>query len=230
MKNFLIFASLFMGYVEANSQGMFNVKFGRNLAKNIDNHGSVPFNKHELAYDIEGGYKLGPIEVYGNYSHDYSYEGVDYVFEGEYIHYGNYKVTFIGTTLIDQRVTSMMLGLRYVFPDVYGVKPFISNSIGESTYYDIQVSDFKDNQTYKDRYKNQLYKQYALTMKNSLGFRYFCSEGVFIQTQIDYMYFFENTPRNVLKDSEIVSARIGIGSQFKKNTCIGLTALTRYFH
>ena len=213
MKNILIIASLFMGFVDANSQGMFNVKFGRNLAKNIDNHGSVPFNKNELAYDIEGGYKIGPIEVYGNYSHDYSYEGVGYVVEWDN-NSNVFNPTFIGTTLINQRVTSMTLGLRYVFPDVLGVKPFISNSIGESTYYDIQVSDFKDNQTYKDKYKNQLYKQYALSMKNSIGFRSFCTERVFIQSQIDYMYFFENTSSNVLKDSELISARIGIGSHF----------------
>jgi hypothetical protein len=213
MKNILIIASLFMGFVEAHSQGMFNVKFGRNLVKNIDNHGSVPFNKHELAYDFEGGYKLGPIEVYGNYSHDYSHEGVDYVVEWD----NNANIfypTFVGTTLTNQSLTSLTLGLRYVFPDVYGVKPFISNSIGEATFNDIQFSDFKDNQTHKDKYKNQWDKRSALTMKNSVGFRYFCTEGVFIQTQIDYMYFFENTPRNVLKDSEIVSARIGIGSQF----------------
>jgi hypothetical protein len=202
-----------MGFVEANSQGMFNVKIGGNMLDNFMTYETLPVSKQDIIYEIEGGYAFGPIELFGNYSHDYNYEGVKYLYKsGSYSNYTFPTLTSIMS--VKQNLTSWTLGVRYILEEVQGIKPFASFSIGESTLYDIRVSTLVDSQQNSD-YKMNIYgKESFLTIKNSVGFRYYSSEKLFVQAQADYQICFGLYGIDRIDGLEMFSARIGIGTQF----------------
>ena len=220
MNYILIIASLFFGFVEASSQGMFNVKFGKDLSNDFYRSMTYPVSKQDIVYDIEGGYKHGPIELFGNFSHDYAYEGkysrtgvwVGDIFNGSH----QYIPTLTVTEHIKQKLTSWTVGLRYVLPEIHGIKPFISISAGEFTLEEMQVFTSNDTQQNIQSFSLEIDKLTATTMKNSVGLRYFTSQTLFLQAQLDYQLYLDNYnhPTISFNDREMFSARIGIGTQF----------------
>jgi hypothetical protein len=220
MKNILIIASLFMGFVEAHSQGMFNVKIGSNMSDYIGRISKSPITKQDFVYDLEAGYKHGPIELFGTLSHDYDRE-VNYTFTGLYVvdyHTGNhyYNPTVKRTSYFKEKITSWTVGLRYVLPEIHGIKPFVAISFGEFTLDKMQIKTINDAQANTQSFNLDIDRLTAKTMKNSVGIRYFSTQTMFLQAQLDYQLYINNyvNPTISFIDREMFTARIGIGTQF----------------
>jgi hypothetical protein len=210
MKNILIIALILTSFVGVKSQTQFNAKFGKSIGHNFNQFQTQPLEMTDIMYDFEAGHKFGQVEIFGNYSQDYSYEGA----LGKRALPDLYgKPGEITTVDLKQNLSSWTVGVKYFVNTNSNVKPFISMGIGEATLQDMQSHVVPNDQYNVWQICIPYSTMKSRTIKYSIGFRYNSTETFFFQGQVDYQTFTGRSHEIIdFQNREMVSAKIGIGT------------------
>jgi hypothetical protein len=210
MKNILIIALIFTSFVGMKSQTQFNAKVGKSTGHNFNQFQTQPIEMTDIMYDIEAGHRFGQVEIFANYSQDYSYEGMLGSRALPEIYGKPGQMTSVD---LKQNLSSWTVGVKYFVNTNSNIKPFISLAAGEATLQDMQSHVVPNDQYNIWRICIPYNTMKSRTIKYSIGFRYYSTETFFFQGQADYQSIV-GREHNIIdfQNREMFSAKIGIGT------------------